>query len=241
MTTVNQQPSHLASFMSNDLQKLIKKRNLYKGFIDTIVNYMNTFNPATHTVRQLRTRLNKLDVLLTNIGNVQESIMDLNQGHDDEAEFHKFDDEMYTLRADLEDLIEKHSIIEKSHNASSSCHSEAVRLPATTHPIFSGNLEDKASLIDTFDELFHNNPLSDVQRLHYLKLTVTGEAANVLRNYKITAENYQVAYQKLINQYENKGLTIQTHIRALLLQSPKVYQASAVELRNHHNHVSSHI
>lgn len=148
---------------------------------------------------------------------------------------------MCTLRADLEDLIEKHSSIEKSHNDSSSCHSEAVRLPAITPPTFNGNLEDWASFIDTFDAIFHNNPLlSDVQRLHYLKLSVTGEAANVLRNYKITAENYQVAYQELTSQYENKGLTIQTHIRALL-QSPKVHQASAVELRHLHHHVSSHV
>lgn len=43
-----------------------------------------------------------------------------------------------------------------------------------------------------------------------------------------------------MRQYENKSLTIQSHIRSLL-QTPKVQVPSAVELRNLHHHISSHV
>lgn len=79
-----------------------------------------------------------------------------------------------------------------------------------------------------------------MQRLHYLKTSVAGQAADIIQNFSITSENYQVAYDELVRQYENKGLTIQTHIRALL-QSPKVNVASATELRSLHHHVASHV
>lgn len=226
---------------SDELRRLLRKRTAVKGSIDVIIKFVNIFDPSIHTTRQIQIRLKKLDELISDFSNVQDSIFDLNEGHEDEEDRLKFEDDMYTLKSNMEDLIEKHTVVEHAHNVSSSCHSEAIRLPAITPPSFTGKLEDWASFIDTFNALFHNNPsLSDVQKLHYLKLSVTGEAANVLRNYKITADNYPVAYQELTNQYENKGLTIQTHIRALL-KSPKVYKASAYELRQLHHHVSSHV
>lgn len=89
--------------------------------------------------------------------------------------------------------------------------------------------------------MFHNYVcLSNVQRLHYLKISLTGSAAEIIKNFSITSENYQAAYDELVKQYENKALTIQTHIRALL-QSPKVFSATATDLRRLHHHVVSHV
>jgi hypothetical protein len=101
-------------------------------------------------------------------------------------------------------------------------------------------LEDWSSFFDTFNALFHNNvSLTDVQRLHYLKSSLGGAAADIIKNFTITADNYHAAYNELIRHYENKGFTIQSHIRALL-NSPKVMTATAEELRKLHHHVASH-
>lgn len=40
---------------------------------------------------------------------------------------------------------------------------------------------------------------------------------DIIKNFSIIAENYQVAYDELVRQYENKGLTIQLHILVLLI------------------------
>jgi len=143
----------------------------------------------------------------------------------------------------MEDLIaEANSTqIQNNSHTSNASNGESLRLPMIQPPTFNGNLEDWASLIDTFNALFHNNSqLNDVQRLHYLKSSLSGPAADIVTNFSITSENYNVAYEELVRKYENKGLTIQTHIRSLLM-SPKVNSPSAAELRNLHHHVASHV
>jgi len=73
-----------------------------------------------------------------------------------------------------------------------------------------------------------------------LKTGVSGPAADIIKNFTITAENYTAAYNELVRQYEKKSLIIQSHIRSLL-QTLKVRVPSAVELRDLHHHISSHI
>jgi hypothetical protein len=116
---------------------------------------------------------------------------------------------------------------------------ESLRLPTIQPPTFNGNLEDWPSFFDTFNALFHNNTtLNDLQRLHYLKTSVC--VCVIIKTFTITGENYQVAYNELVRQFENRSLTIQIHICALL-QSPKVTSPSASELRKLHHYIASHV
>lgn len=48
------------------------------------------------------------------------------------------------------------------------------------------------------------------------------------------------AYNTLVNRYENKGAIIQSHIRSLL-ETPKVFTASATDLQRLHHHIMSNI
>lgn len=80
---------------------------------------------------------------------------------------------------------------------------------------FNGELENWVLFIDIFNALFYNNAgLTNIQRLHYLKSSVTDAAADVIKSFSITSENYQVTYNELVKQYENKALSIQTLNRA---------------------------
>lgn len=233
--------------LSAELKKLIKKRNAIKSSIETIKNYMETFNPSVQSIRQVSTRLTKLSELMEKLSSVQDNIIDLGeeyeQEQDDDNERLLAENTYYTLKSEMEELVAKQTDDILTNVASTSHLSvgDSVRLPTIQPPVFNGKLEDWSSFIDTFNALFHNNAaLNDVQRLHYLKTSVSGTASDIIKNFTITAENYKVAYDELVRQYENKGLTIQSHIRALL-QSPKVNTASTVELRNLHHHVSSHV
>jgi len=116
-----------------------------------------------------------------------------------------------------------------------------VRLPAVPAPTFDGNLQHWPAFRDSFDAMFHNNKsLAEVQKLHYLKSCVKNSASDVIKSFPTTGDNYQRAYDALLMRYENKSLTIQSHIR-LSLETKKVVTATAAELQNLQHHVSSRV
>ncbi|XP_076301937.1 uncharacterized protein LOC143220085 [Lasioglossum baleicum] len=104
-------------------------------------------------------------------------------------------------------------------------------LPKMPLPSFDGQYKDWPSYRDLFTSLIIKDPtLSPVERLHYLKTCMKGSAAALLKNVKTTAENFQVAWEKLENRYENRRKLVQAQIRLLSKLSP-VRKESAVELQ----------
>ncbi|KAL0838452.1 hypothetical protein ABMA28_016584 [Loxostege sticticalis] len=80
-----------------------------------------------------------------------------------------------------------------------------VRLPEITIPTFSGNYLDWKPFRELFLGLVHKNKLLDAtQKLYYLKSHLTGEAAELLRNVAVTAENYMSCWNKLEAMYNNQ-------------------------------------
>jgi hypothetical protein len=83
--------------------------------------------------------------------------------------------------------------------------SELIRLPKITIPTFSGNYSEWTSFRDLFTSLIHKNKdLDDVQKLHYLKGYLVGEAEQLLRHVQITHDNYSACWEKLEKRYNNK-------------------------------------
>lgn len=131
----------------------------------------------------------------------QEAIADYDLGYDDNTERITFEDFTFTLVANMEDLIAKHGQNEASNSMHSSNHSNASINEAMKHPTFNSDLENWVSFIDTFNALFHNNPsLSNVQRLDYLKSSVSDTAADVIKSFSITSDNYQAAYDEIFKK-----------------------------------------
>ena len=64
--------------------------------------------------------------------------------------------------------------------------------------------------------MIHNDPdLPTIQKFHYLKGCVTGDAANIISSLETTTENYKVAWDLLKNRYDNKKFIIDSHVKAL--------------------------
>ncbi|CAH2088456.1 unnamed protein product [Euphydryas editha] len=94
---------------------------------------------------------------------------------------------------------------ESGRTTSESSPMPVVKLPRIQLPIFSGNYEEWQTFYDMFLSLIHNNiSLSAVQKLLYLKSTLTGEPATLLRNLSIEEANYEEAWEKLKRRYNNK-------------------------------------
>ena len=105
---------------------------------------------------------------------------------------------------------------EASEQGSSNLHN-SLKLPAIKLPIFSGQYDRWISFSDMFKAMIHeNDSLPEIQKFHYLKSSLSGEAEHLVSNLPMTANNYTVAWKLLVERYENNCLIATSHIRQLL-------------------------
>ncbi|XP_040157340.1 uncharacterized protein LOC120896897 [Anopheles arabiensis] len=117
----------------------------------------------------------------------------------------------------------------------------SVKLPIISLPEFCGELTEWLSFYDTFVSLVHNSEeISNIQKFHYLRASLKGEAAGIIQPIPITAENYQVAWKALLNRYSNKVHLRKMHTRALF-ELPKLTNSHAPDLRQLANQFQLHI
>lgn len=106
-----------------------------------------------------------------------------------------------------------------------------VKLPRITIPTFSGSYTEWQSFHDLFIALIHKNKsLEDVQKLHYLKSNLSGEAEALLRQFAITGDNYQEAWTILKSRYSNKRY-ITNCVFKILFSQRTLAQESAQALK----------
>lgn len=102
-----------------------------------------------------------------------------------------------------------------SHNSSmiENLHNNNISLPRISIPKFSGDYTDWTNFRDVFESLVAtNDTLSNVQKLHHLKASLTGEAALLLKTVSITEANYASAWETLTSRYENQRAIISAHL-----------------------------
>lgn len=81
---------------------------------------------------------------------------------------------------------------------------------------FNGNYEDWYPFYNTFHSMIHTNArLTNIQRFHYLILSLEGDSAHVIKSLEITLDNYNEALELLKQRYDDKRVIAQEHIRAL--------------------------
>lgn len=81
---------------------------------------------------------------------------------------------------------------------------------------FSGEQDDWSEWKAVYDSLVHNHPaLSDTQKFHYLRRSVNGPAASILKGWHAIGTNYQEAYSAVLKVYENKYRLIMSHLYEL--------------------------
>ncbi|KAJ8981054.1 hypothetical protein NQ317_018026 [Molorchus minor] len=85
---------------------------------------------------------------------------------------------------------------------------------------------------DTFRSLIHDNiSISHVQKFHYLRASLESDAALVIKSLEISSANYEVAWNTLLERYDNNKLLIHNHIKSLLyimpLQKIQIYVSAS--------------
>lgn len=73
-------------------------------------------------------------------------------------------------------------------------------------PKFSGDFSQWSKFRGLFESLVDvNRSLSNIQKLHYLKTSVTGDAALLIDNLSMSNENYEAAWKLLVDEYEDRS------------------------------------
>ncbi|KAL0810484.1 hypothetical protein ABMA28_010613 [Loxostege sticticalis] len=97
--------------------------------------------------------------------------------------------------------------------------SSNFKLPEIKIPVFSGNYLEWQTFKELFIGIIHKNlSLDDTQKLYYLKSYLTGDAAELLKDTPITAENYSSSWKKLGSMYNNKRFLANRFINRLVNQ-----------------------
>lgn len=110
-----------------------------------------------------------------------------------------------------------------------------VKLPRINIPSFSGKFTDWAAFKDAFESLIKNrHSLSALEKLHYLKSSVEGDANDLICNVPLNATNFDTAWTLLETRYSNTRATVNAHLNEIFsLESIKKESASQLlTLRN---------
>lgn len=128
-------------------------------------------------------------------------------------------EEVEELYVDYKSMLKDNLAHLKTYSSKRHIEFNNVRLPEITIPTFSGNYLDWKPFRELFLGLVHKNKLLDAtQKLYYLKSHLTGEAAELLRNVAVTAENYMSCWNKLEAMYNNQRYLANNILNRLLNQ-----------------------
>lgn len=228
--------------------KLVKKRGSMKAKLTSFAAYLNVLkscdNLSELQVIELETRLDKVEAMYTEFDELQTEI-EVSSDKPDEAYATRgqFEQQYYMLLALARSLLSgPNGKLRRRNSAGSVAGSEAttaggtkhnfVRLPKIDLPRFDGSYQCWLEFRDTFISLIHASPSIDsINKFHYLRASLKGQAAEVIKNIDFKADHYQLAWDLLCDRYNNSRLLVDKHLQALFDIEP-VTTESSVALRN---------
>lgn len=228
------------------LRSLKARRAQVKAKCTRFNAYLEELDVQNTSVVELRQRLQRFSETWDNFNEIQALIEEI-QGESEELvieeeERRVFEEKYFAISSKLEMLIE--GKLGPTHALNVSGVHRAVReetpatfgsLPANDHlklprvnlPTFSGTFEEWTPFRNMFQSMIdHNNALPKIQKMQYLLSALKGEAQDVIGSLEVSEENYTEAWEILKERYDDSGLIIQKHIKAL-------FEISIITKENH--------
>lgn len=114
-------------------------------------------------------------------------------------------------------------------------------LPHVPLPTFDGTYERWFRFKQLFLDLMGKYPsLSSATKLHYLTQSLKGKAENMFSDQVLNENNFNAAWNQLVQRFENKRTIVDIHVNGLL-NLKKVTKESSVELRQLVEECSRHV
>ncbi|XP_050360100.1 uncharacterized protein LOC126779937 isoform X1 [Nymphalis io] len=231
--------------MSDNLKTLIKKRSSIKSKLTIFNNYLMLIksSPELSELQRLdlMERFRKFENLYNEFDDLQNTIELLSE--DAESTFTEredFDRQYFNLVALTRSLLGASSNGTGSEagfkDADSGAHisnsRNFIRLPKIDLPHFDGTYQCWLEFRDTFTSLIHNNTtINDINKFHYLRASLQGNAALIIKNIDFKGDHYNIAWDLLCERYNNNRILVNNHIQALF-DVESITNESSVSIRN---------
>ncbi|XP_055543811.1 uncharacterized protein LOC129729327 [Wyeomyia smithii] len=218
--------------MTKKLKPKLHVRDNIVDFLLRTERFLKQYDPANHAL-QVQSRIDKLDEKWDEFEEAQTQIEEMEE-HVEKVNEHKhtraqFEQLYFKVRAELKAKLPSTTPITPP-TPSGTSRTEAcgnIQLPKINLPEFNGEFDKWLPFYDTFKSLIHGNPdLSAIQRFHYLRASLKGEALKVVDAFPMSEASYGVAWFALTKRYSNVYLQKKRHVNALL-QYPKLKKMTA--------------
>ncbi|XP_048518882.1 uncharacterized protein LOC125504899, partial [Dendroctonus ponderosae] len=240
-----------------NLNTLKKDKRSLKTVLTRFKNFIENFNVQIQTHKELELRIEKIEPILDSFYETQRKIENLSDitDNDLDQETEAFEDTYFKYIGVAKSIVDRH--IPESRNGSvdgvdTTSQSQVqslenqfqqfnIKLPPMPLPSFDGAYDQWLFFKDTFVSLIHENEaIPNIQKFHYLRLSLKGSAADLLKCLQISASNYSIAWDLLVKRFENSQILIRFHIKALFdLEILK--RESHVGLRNLLDSMNKHL
>ncbi|XP_043481644.1 uncharacterized protein LOC122510805 [Leptopilina heterotoma] len=219
------------------------------------VQYLKSLNDETRTLNIIRNRCTLLDNLLRMCRDRNGELFQLSIVENKEDHNYFIDDEFgiieMKLYADLDYFSEIMSELQPTKQFVTSSPlsmddvyqqpGSTVKLPQINLPEFSGQFSQWQVFKDSFNSLIiENSSLNNLAKLHFLKSSLSGDALDLIFNIKTTSDNFKIAWELLINRYDNKRAIVTAHLNAIFSLEP-LKKESAGGLLQIYNTIQKHI
>lgn len=233
--------------MSEDSLDVLKiKRRQVSEALLRYEEYLATVVVAEVDFSEFEVRYDDSRSLLDQFKEIQSQIETLDAAELDNMQTRReFEKRFYAAISSSKKIAKQNSQNNSSSAASTSStprpQSDHIRLPKIDLPKFTGLYEDWLPFHDTFKSLIHENTsINDVQKLHYLKSSVCGDAKNILHSLETSSSNYEVAWKLLNERYNNLRLIARNHLKELF-SLPVMNRESLQNLRKIVDSTNKHL
>jgi len=217
-----------------DLKKLKHTRSVLKSTLTRASTFLDSENVHRVILPQLRERKDKVAETWEQFNGVQTKIEEIEEDVDASIEREEFEESYFDIISRFNQLIIEREVVAAQgqvptqfQHIETQAQTNNLRLPKIELPTFAGGYEDWYAFYDTFHSLIHNvRSISRIQKFHYLRSALRGDAATVIQSLEVSTANYDEAWQMLTARYDNKRLIIQKHIKA-------IFELPAVTKENH--------
>ncbi|XP_070854664.1 uncharacterized protein [Drosophila suzukii] len=127
-----------------------------------------------------------------------------------------------------ERLAEQQATLLRANSAANVMHNE---LPKIHIKLFTGDYKEWPAFQNIFESTIHSKQhLTAIQKLHYLKTYITGEAADLIRHMPVTDAAYEAAWTCLIDRYNRPRHIVNTLLETFV-NLPSTDRADVTVLR----------
>jgi len=232
------------------LRSLKARRAQIKAKCTRFSSYVEELEVQNTSVAELRQRLQRFTETWDHFNEIQAAIEEIQADSEEviseEEERNSFEEKYFAIASRLEMLIEDK--IRPIHTANvnmvprdiregtpatmgSVPSNEHLKLPRVNLPTFSGPFEEWMPFRNMFQSMIDQNPaLPNIQKMQYLILALKGEARDVIGSLEVSEENYAEAWAMLKERYDDSGLIIQKHVKALF-EIPVMIKENHLSLR----------